>query len=103
MNKERHYLKHFGDAGTGGLKILFFPSDIKSYVIINNDADSYIKDHDIEGKAIAAIWMRGSATEPVFRIMADTAGTDKEFERFLLNWQHRMIMKAYLNSIPRQL
>jgi phosphoglucomutase len=70
---ERRNLKHFGEAGRGGLKILFLNS---------------------EGRGIAYIWMRGSATEPVFRIMADAEGADTNIERFLLDWQNCMIMKA---------
>jgi len=43
--------------------------------------------------------MRGSATEPVFRIMADVCaatacGAEQEMERFLLDWQRRMISEA---------
>jgi len=70
---ERRNISHFGEAGKGGLKILFF---------------------DGEGKETAYIWMRGSATEPVFRIMADVEGNDASIERFLLDWQRNMIMEA---------
>jgi phosphoglucomutase len=69
--EEKRKLAHFGDAGKGGLKILFF---------------------DKEGKATSYIWMRGSATEPVFRIMADAP--TKEAEQYLLDWQRCMIMEA---------
>jgi phosphoglucomutase len=75
--KERRKLKRFGDAGTGGLKICLL---------------------DEKGGEEAFIWMRGSATEPVLRIMADVRvdGFDngKEIERFLLDWQRRMIIEA---------
>jgi len=74
--KETRNLKRFGEAGTGGLKMLFLNK---------------------EGKEIAYIWMRGSATEPVFRIMADVCLTgikDENAERFLLDWQRSMIMRA---------
>jgi len=70
---ERRGLPRFGEAGRGGLKVLFF---------------------DGEGTETAYIWMRGSHTEPVFRIMADVAGTDAGVERFLLDWQRKMIMIA---------
>jgi phosphoglucomutase len=70
---ERKGLVHFGDAGKGGLKVLFF---------------------DKEGDETAYIWMRGSHTEPVFRIMADVSGSDTSAERFLLDWQRKMIMEA---------
>ena len=70
---EKRGIENFGDAGKGGLKLLF-----------TND----------KGKEIAYIWMRGSATEPVFRIMADTEGSGKKAENYLLNWQRQMIIKA---------
>ncbi|MDR2965191.1 MAG: phosphatidylglycerol lysyltransferase [Treponema sp.] len=71
--EEKRSIKQFGEAGKGGLKLLFLDS--------NN-------------KPAAFIWMRGSATEPVFRIMADVEGTNKEAEQLLLNWQRSMIMEA---------
>jgi len=70
---ERRGITRFGEAGRGGLKVLFF---------------------DGEGTETAYIWMRGSHTEPVFRIMADVSGTDASVERFLLDWQRKMIMEA---------
>ncbi|MDR3020417.1 MAG: phosphatidylglycerol lysyltransferase [Treponema sp.] len=74
--EEKRGISCFGEAGKGGLKILF----------INEEA-----------KELAYIWMRGSATEPVLRIMADVELTDKtngQTERFLLDWQRQMIMEA---------
>jgi phosphoglucomutase len=71
--EEKRGISCFGEAGRGGLKILFL-----------ND----------KNREIAYIWMRGSATEPVFRIMADVEGNDAEVERFLLDWQRNMIMEA---------
>ena len=60
-------------AERGGLKILF-----------TNDA----------GEGVAYIWMRGSGTEPVFRVLADVKGDNREAEQFLLNWQREMIELA---------
>jgi phosphoglucomutase len=57
----------------GGLKILF---------------------HDDAGNDRAFIWMRGSKTEPVFRILADVRGRYPDIERHLLEWQTGMIRKA---------
>jgi phosphoglucomutase len=71
--KERRGVTRFGEAGRGGLKLHFL-----------NEA----------GLAVAAIWMRGSATEPVFRIMADVEGRDIEFERDLINWQRGMVGRS---------
>jgi len=71
--EERRNLIRFGDAGRGGLKVFFF---------------------NAEGRETAYIWMRGSATEPVFRIMADVQGEDSRIERYLLEWQRYMIMES---------
>jgi phosphoglucomutase len=38
--------------------------------------------------------MRGSGTEPVFRVMADVAGSDKRIERALIEWQRTMVHEA---------
>jgi len=58
---------------TGGLKIVFYDSD---------------------GKAAAFIWMRGSGTEPVFRILADSLGSDPARERRLLAWHTALVREA---------
>ena len=57
----------------GGLKILF---------------------SDNKGKEVGFIWMRGSGTEPVFRVLADVKGTDESLEKYLLDWHVSMIQKA---------
>jgi phosphoglucomutase len=69
--EERKGIADFGDAGRGGLKICFY---------------------NVHNKAIASIWMRGSATEPVFRVMADAP--DRRIERELIEWQRRMVTEA---------
>jgi len=70
---EQKGIADFGTAGKGGLKICFF---------------------DTGDKTIASLWMRGSATEPVFRVMADAEGTDIQFERYLIEWQRSMVTEA---------
>ncbi len=49
---------------------------------------------DKEGKDTDYIWMRGSGTEPVFRILADCTGNDSKREAWLLDWHRSMIEKA---------
>ncbi|MDR0878873.1 MAG: phosphatidylglycerol lysyltransferase [Treponema sp.] len=71
--EERRGITRFGDAGRGGLKINFLKNS---------------------GYPAASIWMRGSATEPVFRIMADAEGSDKRIEKDLIEWQRRMVVEA---------
>jgi phosphoglucomutase len=71
--EEKRGISRFGDAGRGGLKIGFTNAG---------------------GRKIACIWMRGSGTEPVFRVMADTEGSDRRFERDLIGWQRRMVLEA---------
>jgi phosphoglucomutase len=55
-----------GKAGKGGLKVLF---------------------RDESGNPAGFLWMRGSGTEPVLRIMADLRGRNAEGEAYLLDWQ----------------
>lgn len=57
----------------GGLKILF---------------------KDDLGRGIAFIWMRGSSTEPVFRILADVRGDNPKDEEWLLDWHISMLKRA---------
>jgi phosphoglucomutase len=71
--KEITDLGSFADSGAGGLKILF---------------------SDSAGKAKAFIWMRGSGTEPVFRIMADVKGALAQDEEYLLAWHADMVRQA---------
>jgi phosphoglucomutase len=71
--EERRGISRFGDAGRGGLKIH----------LLNGS-----------GFPVASLWMRGSATEPVFRIMADAEGSDKRMERELIEWQRRLVAEA---------
>jgi len=69
--EEKRGITCFGEAGNGGLKINFF---------------------DTMNRKAAFIWMRGSATEPVFRILADAE--NENIERFLIGWQRSMITEA---------
>ena len=71
--KETCGVKDFSESGKGGLKIVF------------KDKDS---------KPIAFIWMRGSGTEPVFRIMCDVKGDKPDMEKALLEWETELIKKA---------
>jgi phosphoglucomutase len=71
--EEKRRLAHFGEAGRGGLKIYFL------------NCDDF---------PVASIWMRGSATEPVFRVMADAEGSDPRLERELIEWQRKMVQEA---------
>ncbi len=57
----------------GGLKILF---------------------KDAAGNHKAFLWMRGSGTEPVFRVMADIEGNNAEDEQYFLSWHKSMIAEA---------
>jgi phosphoglucomutase len=70
--EEKRGLKSFAEAGRGGLKVLFTDAETSS--------------------VIAWIWMRGSGTEPVFRVMAE--GKDERTERDLIQWQRRMVLEA---------
>ncbi len=66
-------IKDFSISGKGGLKIIFY---------------------DLNSTPAAYIWMRGSGTEPVFRILCDVKGNNKKEEEYLLNWETEMLEKA---------
>jgi phosphoglucomutase len=63
----------FAASGKGGLRIVF---------------------SDAGGRPRAFIWMRGSGTEPVFRIMADIEGGSAADEEELLAWHASMVRRA---------
>ena len=71
--EETRGIKDFSQSGKGGLKVQFL---------------------DRSGAECAYIWMRGSGTEPVFRILADARGKDPSAERMLLSWLTRMVLEA---------
>lgn len=60
-------------AGKGGLKIIFYNAQ--------NEPTDYI-------------WMRGSGTEPIFRVLVDCKGDCQSRHDFLLDWHRDMIAKA---------
>ncbi|MDX9898469.1 MAG: hypothetical protein RBT62_06095 [Spirochaetia bacterium] len=68
---ERKLTGPFGNSGSGGLKISLF----------NETGDN-----------VAFLWMRGSGTEPVFRIMADVRGED--LESILLDFHATIVREA---------
>ncbi len=49
---------------------------------------------DENGIEKSFIWMRGSGTEPVFRVLADVEGNDVEAEKFLLDWHIDIVKQA---------
>jgi phosphoglucomutase len=51
---------------------------------------------DREGRPRAFLWMRGSGTESVFRVMADIEGGKPEDEEYLLGWHTAMLRSADL-------
>ena len=71
--KETRNLTDYSLSGKGGLKILF---------------------KDQQGSPCGYIWMRGSGTEPVFRILCDVRGSNKEMEADLLAWETQLLAAA---------
>jgi phosphoglucomutase len=49
---------------------------------------------DASGRPLAFVWMRGSGTESVFRVMADAEGGRPEDEEYLLAWHTAMVREA---------
>lgn len=70
---QKEDIKDFGLSQKGGLKIQFY---------------------DTAGEPVGFIWMRGSGTEPVFRIMADIKGGSVDAEKYLAEWQDCMVKRA---------
>ena len=66
-------MSDWSESGKGGLKVIF---------------------KDDAGTSVAFIWMRGSGTEPVFRVMCDVKGDNVEEEKELLAWETELIEKA---------
>jgi phosphoglucomutase len=50
--------------------------------------------HNDQGRFTDYIWMRGSGTEPVFRVLADCEGNDPEREAYFLAWHKEIIATA---------
>ena len=63
----------FGASGSGGLKLLL---------------------SDVAGEPAGFLWMRGSGTEPVFRVMVDVRGGDSQLEAMLLDRHAKMVREA---------
>ncbi len=72
--KEKLGATDFSKSGKGGLKILFYEKNSRS--------------------PSSFIWMRGSGTEPVFRIMCDVKGCDAKKEKELLAWETKLLAQA---------
>jgi phosphoglucomutase len=70
---ERKVGADFAASGAGGLRIVF---------------------SDAGGIPRAFLWMRGSGTEPVFRIVADIEGGQAADEEYLLDWHSSMVRAA---------
>jgi phosphomannomutase len=49
---------------------------------------------DKDGVITDFLWMRGSKTEPVFRVVVDAKGDDPDRYRYLLDWQRSMLATA---------
>lgn len=71
--KEVRNITDFSESGRGGLKLIF---------------------KDEKGSPLAFLWMRGSGTEPVFRIMCDVKGNRPKEENSLLEWETKMLFRA---------
>ena len=50
--------------------------------------------HNGKGEFTDYIWMRGSGTEPVFRVLADCEGSSPEREAWFLQWHKEIITRA---------
>ncbi len=69
---------------TGGLKIM----------LTGPAAGSSSGKGEAAQKDKAFLWMRGSGTEPVFRVMTDIEGSNHKGMRDLLDWQRSLVAEA---------
>ena len=49
----------------------------------------------------AYLWMRGSGTEPVFRVMTDLRGGSNQGMRELLEWQRELVAACCRDEVDR--
>lgn len=70
---QREVGEDFAASGKGGLRIVF---------------------RDVSGRDRAFLWMRGSGTEPVFRVMADIEGGSDADEAWLLDFHTELVRSA---------
>ena len=49
---------------------------------------------DGDGGTVASVWMRGSGTEPVFRVLADCRGERGDLLDRLVEWQRSLVLAA---------
>ena len=102
---EKDVSSDFAQAGKGGLRIVFSGHTGRlaahghnplrfTTTVEPTTAEAGRVGHDDSCKDIAFLWMRGSGTEPVLRIMADIDGGSSEDEAYLLDWQTRMVKEA---------
>ena len=73
---------------TGGLRVVFSsatptPAGVETFETTDD---------------VAALWMRGSGTEPVFRILADCRGDRPELLDFLVERQRRLVLAAVADA-----
>ncbi len=51
---------------------------------------------DVNGEDTDFIWMRPSGTEPLFRVVADALGDDRERHDYLIEWQRQLVATSAL-------
>lgn len=49
---------------------------------------------DDAGRQVAFMWMRGSKTEPVYRLMVDVEGKQEALHDYLLEWHRSLVQRA---------
>ena len=68
-------------------------TDVKDFSLSNKGGLKIIL-KDASNKPVAFLWMRGSGTERVFRILCDVKGNKPEFEQKLCEWLSSMLLEA---------
>ena len=77
-----------------GQAIAIIPGKSESWLMVNLEDDQKMYFRGDDSQPLAFIWMRGSGTEPVFRIMCDVCGDNPQKEHYLLDWLTTMLKES---------
>ena len=70
------------------------PGPSQGHSMKHSHSDLSILFYNKKKQAIAFMWFRKSATEPVYRIMAEVSNNKKLFLKVLISWQRNILLEA---------
>lgn len=78
----------------GGLKVAFYHQESHHPSTADSAVAQELPERERSTPPLAFVWMRGSGTEPVFRILADCRGRNRALLDDLVSWQRNMVADA---------